>query len=205
MTVISTTYSSIDEVWSNNYLSPQIQKKPKKKRTPPQSDPICDLYEMGQNNYTDNDIITFANNYRYENADKSKYQKPMMDESASATPREKSKYVTIENGKYNYDVSDDTDEPQPYSASMFKEQPKQSSQSHHTDLEEPSLSKFADAEEKYVQERPKRIEYYKQYDEDYDNQTQSNFNYLDLMLYIISGVILIFMMEQFVKIGMLLH
>lgn len=204
MTVISTTYSSLDEAWSNNYLSPQIQKKPKKKRTPPQSDPICDLYEMGQNNYTENDIITFANNYRYDNAEKAKYHKPMMDDSMSGTPREKSKYVSIENGKYNYDVSDDADEPQPYSASMYKE-PKQPISPPETNAEEPKITKYDDAEEEYLQQRPKRIEYYKQMEDDYDNDRQANFNYLDLMLYIISGIILIFMMEQFVKIGMLLH
>ena len=43
------------------------------------------------------------------------------------------------------------------------------------------------------------------YVEEYEDSKTSNFAFIDLLLYIVSGIILIFVMEQFVKIGILLQ
>ncbi len=165
MTVLPAGYAFLDEVWSDPYLNPQLKKEKKNKKAkqnvPIQvEDPICSLYEMGQNNRVDNDLLEFANSY-YDKYDKSNYQNPQM------LNREKPVYYTE-----NEEQNEDTEEIQ-----RIKEPQVNSSRIYY------------DSKENY---------------RNMDNNDNS-FDYMDLLLYIISGIILIFMMEQFVKLGMLLH
>lgn len=185
MTVFSTSYSSIDEVWENSYLSPKIQKKDKKKNV--RSDPICELYETGSS-YNENDLISYANKY-YEQHEKAKYQKPMMN--MEAEPREMNpKYIEVTGDKAAPEVHYDSDVEQELNKRVFKEQR----------IETPSRD--------YLLERDmamsKPVKEYFVDDDDFEKRN-NNFNLFDVVLYIISGIILIFMMEQFVKIGMLMN
>lgn len=149
MTVINTSYSSIEEAWADSYLSPSLQKKPKKKR----QDPICDLYNARDSAYDDTDIIAYANKFY----DKSQFQKPMNREP----PR---KEITV-------------------------------------GVEEPPSEEYEELPPPHA--HPETRLYNAR--EDYENYEKTpNLDYFDIALYVISGIILIFMMEQFVKIGMLL-
>lgn len=169
MTVLTTGYGFLDEVWSDPYLNPQLKKEKKKKlkqQTPIQTeDPICTLYEMGQNNRVDNDLLEFANTY-YDKYDKSNYQNPQM------LNREKPIY-------YNETNEEHMEEHEEEDVIL----PRQREVNTNTSRV------YYDTKENYANR---------------DNQDNS-FDYMDLILYIISGIILIFMMEQFVKLGMLLH
>jgi hypothetical protein len=192
MTVTNTSYSTIEEAWADTYLSPSIQKKSKKKRSSdsPMSDPICDLYEMGNNNnYDDSDIVSYANKF-YEKHEKAKYQKPRMHE------REKLPKVV------DIDVSDDIAYGAPFNRVLREEAPQKQVTFSDEDEE--------DEIERYIQPSKKREklmydtnEYYGEDDDNFNKRDQS-FNYFDIFLYIISGIILIFMMDQFVKIGTLM-
>lgn len=204
MTVFNTTYSTIEEAWADSYLSPSLQKKPKKKKSVenPMSDPICDLYEMGNNSYDDNDLVSYANKF-YEKHEKAKYQNAMMSD------REKLPKVV------DIDVSDDIAYGAPFNRDVLKQQhddppSKQSPPNNYNDRYSARYEDIDDASDEYKPEIRKREkvmydtrEYYGEDDDEFGKKNQS-FNYFDIALYIISGIILIFMMDQFVKIGMLM-
>lgn len=187
MTVYNTGYSTLEEAWADSYLAPNLQKKKNRKKQPPQTDPLCDLYEMGNGHYTENDLLSFANKY-YEKHDKAKYQKPMMNDSEH--PREEKRYV---------DVGEDEDPVEniriPERLPERQELPDQD----YALQKEMAAAKKAKDDRMYFNTR----EYY--VDDDQFESRNNNFNMYDVVLYIISGIILIFMMEQFVKIGMLMH
>ena len=194
MTVTNTSYSTLEEAWADTYLSPSLQKKPKKKRSPesPMSDPICDLYEMGNNNnYDDSDIVSYANKF-YEKHEKAKYQKARMNE------REKLPKVV------DIDVSDDIAYGAPFNRKTAPPQKQVSFNDEEGEGDEEDIERYI---EPTMRKREKVVydtnEYYGEDDEDFNKRDQS-FNYFDIFLYIISGIILIFMMDQFVKIGMLM-
>lgn len=155
MTVTSTNYSSLEEVWGETFSQ---KKKEKRKKV---VDPICELYEMGNNNgYTENDLVSYANSY-FDRHDKNVYQRPVNDTYTRERPV---KHVNV---RSNGDIEDEKEfadnTPPP------------------TRISNPSHMHYD--EEEYA---PK-------------------FAFIDLLLYIVSGIILIFVMEQFVKIGMLLQ
>lgn len=59
-----------------------------------------------------------------------------------------------------------------------------------------------DEDERIVQEKPRKtINPYFMHELDLIKETTSTFQFFDIILYIISGIILIFLLEQFVKIG----
>lgn len=188
MTVRSANYSSLDEVWGESFHSSSKPKKEKRKKI---VDPICDLYQMGNNSgYNDNDLVNYANNY-FEKYDKTPYNRTMNNhvndhiisqEEDDVLPKQYHRerpvrQVSISDDKEIYDVTDTDDVPLQEEPPKGKKQPKEqfyASNFYHDDEEEP------------------------------DNTT-SNFAFIDLLLYVISGIILIFVMEQFVKIGLLLQ
>jgi hypothetical protein len=237
MTVFNTNYSTLEQAWGESYLSPSLQKKSKKKKPPPQSDPICDLYEMGNNNYTENDIVSYANKF-YEKHEKGKYQKPrmlsreknpkvvdfeyddglnvgapfnsdvsmqmkrMMDDEESQRPN---RLKQIYSG--SADDSDEDDTPQVRNNVTFKLPPAGPPRDERADEEDANDINYVLPQRSSTRDRVlyDTHEYYVG-DEDPDfYKRNANFNYFDVVLYVISGIILIFMMEQFVKIGMLLH
>lgn len=205
MTVYNTSYSSIDEAWADSYLSPSLQKKQKKKKPPPQSDPICDLYAMGSTHYTDPDIVSYANRYSemYDRHEKASFQHPMMDTGREKLP----KVVEI-------DASDDP--LAEYGAPVRDRAPPTSKRveaqaSQEARQERPLYEPEEDDEDEYAtaappprRKDPLRTSFFEEYEDDDFNKKNGSFNYFDIVLYVISGIILIFMMEQFVKIGSLL-
>lgn len=190
MTVTSTNYSSLDEVWGETFNPSQKPKKDKKKKV---HDPICELYEMGNNNgYNDNDIVSYANNY-FEKYDKTPYQRSMnndrtqQDEVLPRQDREKPvREVAISSNRSQYDVSDEDDIGERKEAFQQPLPPRY----------------FVD---KNQQSNKKSKHYVEESDDDVETSPSNGFAFIDLILYIISGIILIFMMEQFVKIGLLLQ
>lgn len=233
MTVITTSYSSLDEVWADSYLSPALQKKSKKKKPPPHSDPICDLYAQSTGNYAnETDIISYANQF-YEKHEKAKYQRPQM------LSREKlPKVVEIDvqddipfvpnagglapaNRKIEYaEPIKSNDEVQHFSEPYEIYQNEENNgvealeNNSDDDFTQPSDSKEVHRRTKDTYDPPpmrEKIHYNTReyYDDDDDvsefAKKNTSFNYFDIILYIISGVILIFVMEQFVKIGVLLR
>jgi hypothetical protein len=177
MTVHSTNYSTLEEVWGESFSSSQKSKKEKKKKV---ADPICQLYEMGNNSgYTENDIVSYANDY-FEKYDKTKHQKTM-NEGEGVMPRARpSQHVIVSDKKNVYDTSVDDDETEDIMHEESKEKPRRSFKKNniHTNISH--------------------------HEEDTD-ESKPSFAFIDLLLYIVSGIILIFVMEQFVKIGLLLQ
>lgn len=197
MTVINTSYSSIEEAWADNYLAPSLQKKPKKKRAPAQSDPICDLYDMGNNHYEESDIVSYANNF-YDKHEKAKYQKPRMQE------RERLPKVV------DIDVSDDVAYGAPVKEKQVRFAVENDEEQSATKEDIKRMLEESDDDEDYIKGKARERVIYdtKEYYEDDEsgfNQRDKSFSYFDIVLYIISGVILIFMMEQFVKIGTMMR
>lgn len=209
MTVLNTEYSTIEEAWGEPYLSPSLQKK-KRKKSNEHQDPICELYAMGNNHYQDSDIVSYANQY-FEKHDKPRYQKPMMLQREKENPRR----VEIHNGNaYAYGAPYSDDEPvappssydegeektivseaTPPSQSVYvQEQTQQELSDFYNRNERPRRNVIHDTHEYYVSEEDP--DYYKK---------DTAFNMMDVILYILSGIILIFMMEQFVKIGTMMH
>lgn len=199
MTVITASYSSIEEAWADSYLSPSIQKPKSKKSSkkrdlPPPVDPICDLYEMG--GHDDADLVKYANSY-YETHEKSKYQKPRMLE------REKQPKVI------DVDVPEDLLYGAPVRPMPSSPENRISPPPRPVPQEPDSDAESEDNEIPNERQKNEMIYYdskeaYQSDDDDAWAQKNRVFNHFDLALYIISGIILIFMMEQFVKIGLML-
>lgn len=217
MTVTNANYSSIEEVWGEQFSSTSKPKKEKRKKI---VDPLCELYEMGNNNgYTENDLITYANTY-FERQDKGKnkeFQRSMnelasvFDTPSSSTPgthhyREKpSRYVNINAHNTYYDTTEDDEDieqiqqynnnvrkmssvaPAPMNISEVGYTPAP----HHNKLNKKRGTYAPINDDDEVEE--------------FEDTTSSRFAFIDLLLYIVSGIILIFVMEQFVKIGILLQ
>jgi hypothetical protein len=230
MTVFNTSYSTIHEAWGDNYLSPSLQKKQKKKKIHPQSDPICDLYENGNNSYNDTDIVSYANKF-YEKYEKGKYQKPRMLEreqqprivdfgDSPVAPHNKDVVAQMKQ-MIDEEEEDITTYYDTYSKSEKQASPQQLKvhatsnpendnyhENYQDDEEEDGSKRYT---EKFANKtsRDKILydthEYYLGEEDPDFYKKNMHFNYFDVILYIISGIILIFMMEQFVKVGMLLH
>lgn len=191
MTVRSANYSSLDEVWGESFNSSGKTRKEKRKKL---VDPICDLYQMGNNSgYNDTDLINYTNNY-FEKYDKTPYQRTMNDhiqendQDDNVMPKRNARErpvreVTITDDRQTYDVSDFDEQEQEESKVESKYTKKQKSK----------------PTEKFLPSR-----YFHDDDDEPDSST-TNVAFIDLLLYVISGVILIFVMEQFVKIGLLLQ
>jgi hypothetical protein len=159
----------LDEVWGDSFTSSGSSPTPKQRKEKKKKvvDPICELYEMGNNNgYTENDLVSFANSY-YEKHDK---QEPQRERPT--------RNVAIYDNRNTYDVTDTDDVDYKRHVPHVKPQPASYPPKRYTDLAD---------------------------DDERDYEGKSGFAFIDLLLYIISGIILIFMMEQFVKIGLLLQ
>lgn len=186
MTVIATSYSSIDEVWADSYLSPQLQ-KPKKNKSlkAVQKDPLCDLYEMGNNTtYDDTDLVSFANKY-FEKHQKIKHQKPRM-QTRDVQPRVVDVDIPDE---LPFNESAPVREPPPRTPELQQER---------FDADD------SESEDNYNYRPSKSATKETFHEDDMFGRKNTTFNQMDLVLYIISGIILIFMMDQFVKIGQLM-
>jgi hypothetical protein len=188
MTVRNTNYSSLDEVWGDTQTITASSKNTKRKEKrekrdrfePPKVvDPICELYEMGNyRGYNENDIINYANEYHDKYFEK-EHTRP---------------HVAASHANGNRSYEDDYDnEDKDYRQQETKPETNQ----HERDAPTPN----------YHQERPEsyRKNKVRYVDDDEPTKEHNEFAFIDLLLYIVSGIILIFVMEQFVKIGLLLQ
>lgn len=209
-------YATIEEAWGD--LSGRRKKKSKTQ------DPICDLYEQKVNTsaYSQLDLVNNSN----DQFEKSKYQRNMDEDRESIV-----KNVIINEQKQYYDISDqeskslfekqfdikhpdlfseECEAPQKPARPVYK--PRQSAphptrtypvvypENYNRNARENYDDGDSDDVEEYIY---KRQPYYEQYLDDYGytKKTKSNLVYVDLILYLISGIILIFLLEQFVQIG----
>lgn len=204
MTVTNTNYSSIEEVWGESFGPPHKSKREKKKKI---IDPICELYEQGNNSgYTENDLISYANDY-FEKQDKGKnrkYQKSMNDlvtvfgnETDAVYHRERpSRHVEVNGHNDFYDTTIENEEDEDiYDIQRHKQK---------VNIEyAPTPTSTPTPRNAYKKKTYDDVEEYEDFEQ---NATlPSKFAFIDLLLYVVSGIILIFVMEQFVKIGLLLQ
>ncbi len=185
MTVRNANYSSLDEVWGDAMAKQETSKSTKRKdrrdkrdkaEPPKVVDPICELYEMGNyRGYTENDIISYANEYH-------------------------DKYIEQEHRKdYSKGYNNQYERVQPDAQNEYSDDdlPQQNTPQKKHDVRSPA------SEQPAYHKRSKDSRYLEE-DEGY-TKDHNEFAFIDLLLYIISGIILIFVMEQFVKIGLLLQ
>jgi hypothetical protein len=199
-------YATIEEAWGGD-LSGRRKKKTKTQ------DPICELYAQSQVDLVNNSNAQF---------EKSKHQRNMKPlANSSETDRETfDKKIVIDEDKKYYDISD---KPNHISSSLFEKQfeiqhPKMydedddCSSDKEFEIIKQKVNKVYDEEEedleqyvykKQLSPRPqKKVQYYDDYLEEFGyEQKKTKLVYLDLLLYIISGIILIFLLNQFVEIG----
>lgn len=225
MTVFNTSYSSIDEAFG--YLNPDLQKKSKKKN----KDPLCELYNqkwqpdnLSNSLKDDVDLISYANEYKNPNLTTNRDTSPKYidisdkpinnkDQEYSWMHPEKSLTTKAENFEMNYD----------FQPSKMIAQEDRSHQERYTHGERYTPGERYTHQERYIPEeryshqemcapQEMREPHGRYCDEDtiirllsqkYDKKTNNDkINYIDLILYIISGIILIFILEQFIQIGM---
>lgn len=181
MTVTSTNYSSLDEVWGDSFQPSGKTKKEKKKKV---IDPICELYEMGNNNgYSENDLISYANSFIEQH-----------DSAAAKMSKNGGMDTQQRLSRSDYDVRPQRD---------VVEEPVERYQDTADETEYMAPPPKPTPRAPVRMTRPVKETYYREIDD--DEEPVSRFAFIDLLLYIVSGIILIFVMEQFVKIGLLLQ
>lgn len=214
MTVMNTTYCSIDEAWGDLTGNAKKQNRKKKTSFPQQEealiqDPICDLYEARANASAYNaetDLVRFANEYY----DKSAYQRTnrtqsMAHEDVVREPSPKSIMVSGEKALFEGQFEAKLPPMHNNSASMEtyaeeEQRPKyKPSRSFATTSEETVAPE--QTRRRYYNEEEQHHSTYPPLQESYSKQS-TTLHILDIILYVISGIILIFLLEQFVKIGM---
>lgn len=175
MSTFSANYSSLDEVWGDAYM-----KKPKKTGTKTKpKDPICELYEMGSPSkaYTETDLIEYVNSYVPGDA----YSK--VDYSKQMQPKTRGDSQNINAGGVGSCQS--TSLPH---VPQAKDEVKQ--------LEVPAVVPIQDDSDDV-------LDFMGYMDKSFGSHSSSITTPMgDIALYIVSGIILIFMMDQFVKLGM---
>ena len=191
MTVFNTNYSSIDEAFG--YLNPELQQSAKKSKKKIQKDPLCELYnQRNQNPYTDTDLVMYANQYRYN---KNEFQNQDVSERESPT-----KYIDVS----DQDIKQEIEKNYDFQPSRIN-QDIDLHQENNPRIREETYPRIRS--ENYNRVYSERINdeeaMLKALTKKYTGTSESskNINYIDLVLYIISGIILIFILEQFIKIG----
>lgn len=118
MTVMNTSYSTLEEAWGGDIAGRPTRKNDQNKKKKPPADPICDLYEskISSSSYNETDLVKFANEY-YDKFDKSKYQRnmktqPLAYEDVEREPSPKN--LVISKGESRYDLSDKKKPSQDY-------------------------------------------------------------------------------------------
>jgi hypothetical protein len=186
MTVRNTNYSSLEEVWGDlpssskqrdgKDSSKRKERKDKRERTEPPK-VVDPICELYE-----------MGNYRgYNENDIINFANNYHD-----------KYLEKDNNRAHNKHFDDEDEQQDYHREYNREYNQDNDKEYEkgNTRNQPIQSKILERNvEKQHKNRPV-------FEED---TKQNEFAFIDLLLYIVSGIILIFVMEQFVKIGLLLQ
>lgn len=109
MTVMNTSYSTLEEAWGGDIAGRPTRKNDQSKKKKPPTDPICDLYnsKVSSSSYNETDLVRFANEY-FDKFEKSKYQRnmktlPLSYEEVEREPSKKN--LTISKGESRYDLT----------------------------------------------------------------------------------------------------
>ncbi len=218
MSQFSASYSSLEEAWGDSSIAPRKNKRvPKKSVTT--KDPICQLYESSgspSSAYTENDILEYVNSTTagpatYSRAKFGKSQPISRDvynqyvaintptnDVANVPPQWSDPTVLIgDNSTPKIDEEEDTQ----FTASLPPPQTSDNSEDDDTmtykkqEIMQPSKpSKQEDDNDV--------IEFLSYIDKNASSSPKDIMVFADIGLYILSGIILIFMMEQFVKVGL---
>lgn len=202
MTVTGTNYCSIDEAWGDLTGG---KKKDSKRRKQPVQDPICDLYESRANTSTysaETDLVRFANDYYNRSASGQE------NNIRETTP----KTVKINPSESMYDLSSDNANKSAFEKQFEMKLPPMYDVKEEMDEEEEVMPMPKAEMRRQPMPSTPQIDTYNNFDNyDESNNYQemkrhhyarySNLQILDLVLYVVSGIILIFLLEQFVKIG----
>lgn len=185
MTVRNTNYSSLDEVWGDTQSltastsSKNGKRKDKKERRERVEPPkvVDPICELYEmGNYRGYNENDIIN---YANEYHNKY----LEKENKPTYSPKSN-ITYDHDEYEYDEQEYRQKPSIVNNQESNSLPSQQKDNH--DVHRRDKKKYIDDDEGIAKEH-------------------NEFAFVDLLLYIISGVILIFVMEQFVKIGILLQ
>lgn len=205
MTVSSTNYSSIEDAWG--YLNPELQPKNQKKKK--NKDPICELYNSKGNSsvYTDADLVAYTNKYS-DLYNKSDFQNPAGTRGREPNP----KHIDLPTtggaeGRMDLESSFDFQPSQLVKEEYDPPSKTQAEARHSQSWASQQEQEYGITDEERIHQEdyfPTRQEYGPPQQHRYIDMEKNEINYLDLLLYIISGIILIFLLEQFVKLGEIL-
>jgi len=198
MSQFSASYSSLEEVWGESSIAPKKNKKIPKKSVS-YKDPICQLYETGSPSsaYTENDLLEYVNS---TTSGPDNYSRANFARSQPITRDVYNQYVAVntqsvpsEKDKLQEEDRPSTpDQPTPEAATQPPQQ--QQNKHHHTHHDDDDDSDIIDFMG-YMDKNASNL----------SNSVNKVMPYADISLYILSGIILIFMMEQFVKVGLALR
>lgn len=246
MTVINTSYTSLEDAWGSNFDLEHNNKKQKKKKSKP--DPLCDLYakryrkakkpysskyeyvdkyrsynkerdEANYFGYGDNNEFTKIVNPERQKTSFLTLDDELLDEQCIDVNNIPKKKTNKKKKKVHFDLKPE-DEDDVYLQKAVNEE----SEFHFDDIVNTNQKSFEKIysnvyeesddeidEEIYeesedsplIEEELKRSTYINSLRENNINNTfVDERQYLDILIYILSGIILIFMMEQFIQIGM---
>lgn len=187
MTVRNTNYSSLEEVWGDTQPTSSSSKTVKRKETsgrrdkrerteiPKVVDPICELYEMGNYRGYNENDIISYANEYHDKLFQKEFTTHKQNSPAQQYPSAGRRHVDD-----NYEGEGEFD---------VEQRPKPEKIVHEVETPRYRRKVYIDDDER-EHTQPKE---------------HNEFAFIDLLLYIVSGIILIFVMEQFVKIGILLQ
>ena len=162
---------------------------------------VDELYnQRNQNPYTDTDLVMYANQYRYN---KNEFQNQDVSERESPT-----KYIDVSDQDIKQEIEKNYDfQPSRINQDidLHQENNPRIREETYPRIKEETYPRIRS--ENYNRVYSERINdeeaMLKALTKKYTGTSESskNINYIDLVLYIISGIILIFILEQFIKIG----
>ena len=208
-------YATLSEAWGDDLSS-----KKKKKKMPAQ-DPICDLYEMkgSSSAYTEADLVNYAydkNKSQRTYNDTQQTKKLTLEDETFDINQSLPKSLFEKQFEVRHPQEFEMEDPQDYmvrSCPATKRQPV--AQEYEAPPQPPTPPQHPKRRDYFEDEEPpRRVRQERVYDEsdlesesEYDyvrpsqRKKKNKYLYLDLILYVLSGIILIFLMEQFIRIG----
>lgn len=201
MSPFSANYSSIDEVWGDNFTL-SAKKREKRNNRKLVKDPVCDLYDLGSSPskaYTDVELMEYINGTGGADPSYSKIEfmnklsPPRRTVNDLAPPSDIQ--IPIESPPTQYQP------PQEYQQELYEP-------SITVQQPEPSYDKnVSNTNIKNIRQKDDDVLEFLSYIDktntvERDMRNNTIIPLADIGLYLISGIILIFMMEQFVKLGL---
>jgi len=211
MTIVNVNYASLDEVFGSDF-NKKKKKKPKKVKTPKEAS--CNYYSRRYDKNTNKDLNNIQSNDIVNN-----YAGYGVNDYAPELTGQKNMYTeNNRNANQKHEIYIDEDEELDYFDKLYRShefKPLEQTDGNHLMEYEKNEDEEQDEDELYRKPIIKReiktdtlgrpnmmllenreLDKLRRYEEDQ--------NYLDFGLYLISGILLIFILEQFVQLGMLM-